>query len=197
MITPRFTFLLQSLMAIAAAAIISCTFTLSENAWAQEQPLVPEQNPPGDIPDSQVFLDYASPLGFSVRVPEGWARTDRSDGVLFVDKYDSVAVSVAAAVAAPTAQTVRENEVPSLVKAGRAVKISAISTVKLPAGVAVRIAYTSNSEPNAVTNKKIRLENNRYLFFNAGRLAALDLSAPAGADNVDQWKLMAESFRWH
>jgi hypothetical protein len=61
----------------------------------------------------------------------------------------------------------------------------------------VLIVYTSNSDPNAVTDKQIRLENNRYLFYRAGHEAALTLSAPAGADNVDQWQLMANSFRWN
>lgn len=166
-------------------------------ASAQEQPIAPETNPPGDIPDSQVFITYTSPLGFSLQVPEGWARGDRADGARFADKYDSVDLSAAAAPSGPTVKTVRSNEAAALVKTGRAVKIVSVKPVKLSAGSVVLIAYTSNSEPNAVTNKQIRLENNRYLFFKAGRLVALDLSAPVGADNVDQWKLMAESFRWN
>ena len=165
-------------------------------AIAQEQPVAPEINPPGDIPDSQVFVPYDSPLGFSLSVPEGWGRTDRSDGARFADKYDGVDISVAPANAEPTTQSVHANEAPALEKTGRAVEIVAVKSVTLPAGKAVRISYKSNSAPNAVTGKQIRLENDRYLFFKAGRLATLDLSAPAGADNADQWKLMAESFRW-
>lgn len=168
-----------------------------ESAFAQEQPITPEANPPGDIPDSQVFIAYSSPLGFSLKVPEGWARSDPVDGVRFVDKYDSVELSVALAPSAPTVKTARSTEAAALVKAGRAVKIVSIKSLELPTGSTVVIAYTSNSEPNAVTNKQIRLENNRYLFFNAGQLVALNLSAPVGADNVDQWKLMAESFHWN
>ena len=61
----------------------------------------------------------------------------------------------------------------------------------------MQIVYTSDSEPNAVTDKQIRLENNCYLFEQAGREAALTFSAPAGADNADQWQLMARSFRWN
>jgi hypothetical protein len=56
-------------------------------AVAQEQPITPEVNPPGDIPDSQVFVTYASPVGFSIKVPEGWAMTERPDGARFTDKY--------------------------------------------------------------------------------------------------------------
>jgi hypothetical protein len=79
-------------------------------AWAQEQPVAPEANPPGDIPDSQVFVAYASPLGFSLKIPEGWARSNRPDGVRFADKYDSVDVSSLPASSAPTVETVRRNE---------------------------------------------------------------------------------------
>jgi hypothetical protein len=183
---------------VAFAIVLGMPMTLNPPAaWAQEQPVAPETNPPGDIPDSQVFITYTSPLGFSLKVPEGWARSDRADGARFADKYDSVDVSAAAASSAPTVKTVRKDEAAALLKTGRAVKILSVTPIKLPTGNAVLIAYTSNSEPNAVTSKQIRLENNRYLFFNAGRLVALDLSAPVGADNVDQWKLMAESFRWN
>ena len=166
-------------------------------AVAQEQPITPEVNPPGDIPDSQVFVTYASPVGFSIKVPEGWAMKERPDGTRFTDKYDSVDISVASSASAPTPERVRKEEALILTKSGRAVRISTIRRVTLPAGPAMLIVYTSNSEPNAVTDKQIRLENNRYLFFREGREAALSLSAPAGADNADQWRLMANSFRWN
>jgi hypothetical protein len=178
------------LAAMAASGLVAV-------ARAQEQPMAPETNPPGDIPDSQVFIAYDSPLGLTLKVPEGWARTDRADGALFVDKYDSVDLSVAPAAEAPTADSVRRKEVPELIRAGHAVKVSALRTVRLPAGAAVLVVYTSNSEPNAVTGKRVRLDNDRYFFYRAGRSAALTLSAPAGADNADQWQLMAESLRWN
>jgi hypothetical protein len=68
--------------------------------------------------------------------------------------------------------------------------------VALPGGKAVLIKYTSNSQPNAVTNKQVRLENEAYVFFKNGKTATLTLWAPQGADNVDQWQRMAKSFRW-
>lgn len=188
----------SKLLWLLAAAMTSVTLVpMSSPATAQEQPVATEKNPPGDIPDSQVFILYRSSLGFSLKIPEGWARTDRTDGAAFVDKYDTVDVSVASAAVAPTAESAANNEAVALTKSARAVKVSAVEDVRLPAGPAVLIVYTSNSAPNAVTNKQIRLENNRYLYYHAGKLATLDLSAPAGADNVDQWKLMSDSFRWN
>lgn len=164
-------------------------------ALAQEKAVAPEKNPPGDIPDSQVFVTYASPLGFQLKVPEGWARKDRRDGASFADKYGEIAVVVRQGPA-PTLASVRAGEAAELEASGRAVKITGVSEVKLPAGPAVRIVYGENSEANAVTGKQIRLESERYLIAHAGSVASLTFSAPAGADNADQWKLMSDSFGW-
>jgi hypothetical protein len=71
---------------------------------------------------------------------------------------------------------------------------------------AMQVAFsTASTQPTAssvrndqavTTNKQVRLENNRYLYFNNGKLATLTLSAPVGADNVDQWLRIARSFKW-
>jgi hypothetical protein len=165
-------------------------------ALARETAVAPEKNPPGDIPDDQVFITYKSPTGFSLKVPEGWARKDNPEGVSFADKYGAIDVTVTSSSLPPTAASTRTSASSDLEKNGRAVKISSIKDVKLPAGPAVQIVYTSNSDRNPVTNKQIRLENERYLIAHAGKIATLTLSAPAGADNADQWKLMSDSFRW-
>jgi hypothetical protein len=165
-------------------------------AFAQDKVIAPEKNPPGDIPDSQVFVTYSSPLGFALKVPEGWSRTDSASGVAFADKYGRIDVSVADAAAGPTAATAKTGAAAELEKTGRAVKITSVKDVTLPAGRAVQIMFAANSEPNSVTGKQIRLESERTLIFHAGKLAAITFSAPAGADNADQWKLMADSFRW-
>jgi hypothetical protein len=45
------------------------------------------KNPPGDIPDDQVFVVYASAAGgYRVKVPEGWKRTEQGPDVEFIDK---------------------------------------------------------------------------------------------------------------
>ena len=184
---------LFSLACLAAILILAD----SSPALAAEKAVPVENNPPGDIPDTQVFIDYRSPLGFTMKVPEGWARSDRVDGASFVDKLDGVIVSVSKATSAPTLESVKSTAMPDLKIAERAVTVASVKAVKLPAGPAIRVVYTSNSEPNAVTNKQIRLENERYLYFKDGKLVTLELYAPKGADNVDQWQLMSESFRWN
>lgn len=155
-----------------------------------------EKNPPGDIPDTQVFIEYRSALGFSLKVPEGWARKDGPDGVSFTDKLDGVVVMISAAASPPSVESVKQVYVPKMEAAGRAVKVAGVRAVKVSGGSAILISYTSDSEPNAVTNKPVRLENRRYLYFRNGKLAELDLYAPFGADNADQWRMMSQSFRW-
>ncbi len=162
----------------------------------QQQAVTPETNPPGDIPDTQVFVAYASPQGFHLEVPEGWARAGNDQKVQFTDKYGSVEVQVSAAPAAPTANSAEQNRVATLMASNRAVEVTQIQDVQLPGGPAVRIDYASNSAPNPVTEKQIRLENAAYLFYRGGKLVSVTFSAPYGADNVDQWRYMSESFGW-
>lgn len=181
----------------ALAGVIVAAALAASSALAAEIAVAPEHNPPGDIPDTQVFITYHSPEGFSLKVPEGWARTDLAHGASFVDKLDGVVVTVTNAKAAPTIAETKEMIVPAMKRQGRAVKVSKVEAAKLPAGSAIRIVYSSNSKPNAVTNKQVRLEDNRYLYYAKGRLVTLDLYAPYGADNVDQWQLMSRSFQWN
>jgi hypothetical protein len=169
----------------------------SETPLPSEDPVAPENNPVGDISDSQAFIKYTSKAGgYSLEVPEGWGRTEQSSDVSFIDKLDGVKVAVGSADQAPTVDSVKNNQAADLVKNGRAVKIASISEVTLPQGKAIKITYTSNSEPNSVTGKQVRLDNDAYYYFKNKSLAVLTLWAPLGADNVDQWKRMSESFGW-
>jgi hypothetical protein len=188
----------QSAAASPVTSAIPVTIQATETPVASnEQPVAPEQNPPGDIPDNQVFVEYASAAnGYTLQVPEGWARTETGTDVSFVDKLDGLKVAITDAATAPTAKTAPDNEVAALQKSGRAVQITGVKDVQLPGGPAVLVEYTSNSDPNPVTGKQVRLEDNSYLFFKNGKLATLTLWAPLGADNVDQWQQIAKSFKW-
>jgi hypothetical protein len=175
----------------------SASSTADAPIRAGESAVAPEVNPPGDIPDSQAFVAYANASGgYKLEIPEGWARTENGTSAGFVNKFDGVRIDVAPASTAPTAASVRANEAKNIQSQGHAVTITGVSDVNLPGGKAVVVKYTSNSDPNPVTNKRIRLENQTYVFFNNGKEAMLTVWAPQGADNVDQWQRMAKSFRW-
>ena len=190
---------------LASVLLIGLAVSLVPLAWAQPlgttstqspPPIAAEKNPPGDIPDNQAFVEYRSPLGFSIKVPEGWARREQPNDVSFSDKYNRVQVAVSAHPSAPTIASVKANEVGALERSPKAIRLVSVTQLALPAGAVVVAHYGANSDVNPVTNKAIRLDNASYYFWREGKLAVLTLSAPAGADNVDQWQLMAKSFAW-
>ena len=192
----RQVFILATLLTVAAPLSATAQPTSPAALAGRQAPLPPLANPPGDIPDSQAFVAYRSPLGFSVKAPEGWSRREQPNGVSFTDKYGSLSVELTDTSAPPTQATARQVQAAALEALPEAVTVSKITAASLPGGSAVTISYASNSAPNAVTGKAIRLENEQYLFWSAGKLATVTLSAPFGADNTDQWQLMVKSFLW-
>src|SRR5256714_9780429 len=61
----------------------------------------------GDIPDNQVFLTFANrSAGYSIKYPEGWARSGSGGDVTFRDK-DNVIHVVVARGAQPTPASVK------------------------------------------------------------------------------------------
>jgi hypothetical protein len=178
----------------AALVFFPLTPAISANP---EIAVAPEVSPPGDIPDNQAFITFKSGFGFSIKVPEGWARTDQASETIFADKYNHITLTTATSPAAVDIDVAKATLVPEIEKTGHAIKIGKISEVKLKAGKAVKIAFDSNSQPNPVTNKQVREENEIFFFSKNGKRVTLRLSAPKGADNVDQWKLISSSFRWN
>ena len=162
-----------------------------------QKPVAPEKNPTGDIPDNQAFVTYTSQQGkYKLEAPEGWARTVKGGDVSFVSKLNGMSVTLNNSSSAPTVASVRKNEVPALKKAHGAVRVDQVQSVNTSAGQAVLVKYTSNSKPDPVTGKQVRQENNNYYFYKNGKLATLRLYAPLGADNVDQWNRISQSFGW-
>ncbi|HZC35549.1 MAG TPA: PsbP-related protein [Chthoniobacterales bacterium] len=178
---------MKTSLSLILSETLICLFLSTAPAWATEK------NPPGDIPDDQVFVSYTSSAGgYTLKVPEGWSRSERGSDVDFIDKFDGVAVAVSSATAPPTAKDIMAG----LAKPEKAVRVVSTKDIQLPAGKVLLVKYESDSEANPVTNKRVRLENEAYVFYKNGKTATLTLWAPKGADNADQWKLMSESFRW-
>lgn len=164
---------------------------------SSEKPLPPEKNPTGDIPDSQVFIKFTSSTGgYVLQVPEGWARKTSGMNVSFTEKLDGLSVTIVHQSHVPDLESVRTEQAAELRRTVRAVTIKGIGEIKRESGMAVLLSFECNSEPGPVTNKQVRLENNLYFYYQNGKLAELRLWAPVGADNVDQWNLISNSFRW-
>ncbi len=162
-----------------------------------ESPVAPETNPAGDISDTQAFITFVAAQGnYSLEIPEGWARTTHGSDVRFVNKFDGVSVTLKPTVAAPTVANGAQDEITALTQSERAFKVGEVSEIKLPGGQALLITASANSDPDPVTGKQVRLEEQFYFFYKNGTQAMVQLWAPQGADNVDQWKRMTESFTW-
>jgi hypothetical protein len=146
---------------------------------ASPSPLTPEAQAAatGDIPDNQVFLTFRNRAsGYSMKYPEGWAQQGAGGHVTIRDKNNIVriVVSPGAKPSVPGAQQVTISSAPAL-----------------------KVVYRTRSAQNAVTGKRVTLVVNRYYLWHNGKRAVVDLGTPVGVDNVDAYRLMIESFRWH
>ena len=128
-------------------------------------------------------------------MPEGWARTASPAGVSFTDKLNTIAIQTSRA-AAPTMASVRAAEVPAVQGSVHGFVLAGLSTVSRPAGTAVLIRYSADSRPDPVTGKVYKDAIERYEFYRNGTEAVVTLAGPAGADNVDPWRTVTNSFRW-
>jgi hypothetical protein len=155
-----------------------------------------EVSPGGDISDTQAYVPYGPTAGgYTVSVPEGWARTDLTNGAAFSDKYNNIRIEQTAAATAPTTASVQADVVPQ-VAAGGGTAIAAPTKVTRKGGDAILVTYAQQSAPDATTGKRVTLAVERYLFWKNGSLVSVTLSAPKGSDNVDPWRTITDSFAW-
>ncbi|MFE4821506.1 hypothetical protein ACFRFU_34695 [Streptomyces sp. NPDC056704] len=166
-------------------------------AGAGAAPAPTESNPPGDIPDNQAYVAFRPSGGaFTVKVPEGWARTGQGGATVFTDKLNRVEIATASASSAPTVTSVGSEVVPRL--RGQVPKFDGpkVSQVNRHAGSAVLLKYQGDSAADPVTGKVVRDAFERYAFYRQGHEVDLTLSGPVNADNVDPWRIVTDSFSW-
>jgi hypothetical protein len=196
------------LAALAVAAVVAvlngCGTTTNPAAGSSASqpsssptPQAAESNQPGDIPDNQAFVLYtAADHSFTMKYPEGWARTDSGADVVFSDKFNSITVAPHNGFYQPTEDYARTVEMPEIASSTTGFTPGNISTVQRSAGPVVLITYRGDSPPSPVTGKSIKQDVQRYEFANAGRGVVVTLSAPAGSDTVDRWRVITDSFTW-
>jgi hypothetical protein len=144
-----------------------------------------------------VFVAYTPPTGgFSVKVPEGWARTESGGTVTFTDKLNSIRMESVPASKAPTVESARQTELPAIRASAKNFQAGNVSEVTRKAGTAILLTYKADSAPDPVTGKVVHDAVERYEFWKAGTEVVLTLSGPDGADNVDPWRTVTDSFTW-
>ena len=162
-----------------------------------QSPVPAESNPPGDIPDTTVYVPYRSAAGhLQLKVPEGWSRRTGPAGATFTSNLNTITVTWRTMAAAPTVQSVRATTVPALRARTLAFRLLAVRAVTLAGGPAVEIIYQVNSRPSLVTGRQYRLVIERFELYRHGRGVILGLSSAVGSDNVDPWRIVSQSFRW-
>ena len=182
-------------IATPASVVVTQPVPVTTVAGAVD-PNAPEVVDPGDIPDNQAFVAFASADGiYTVKVPEGWARTEANGVVTFTDKYNSITVQSTTATEAPTVSSVTSTGLTD-VASDPTFALTDVTSVTRKAGDGVLATCEIGSSPNAVTGKKALLAVERYVFFHNGTDVTLTLSGAKGADNVDPWKIVSDSLTW-
>jgi hypothetical protein len=165
---------------------------------ASDSAVPTESNPPGDIPDTQVFVAWSPPGGgYTVKVPEGWSRTAHGPATVFADTFNSVRAERRTAAAPPTVASVQSRDLPVIKAKSPGFALVTVATMVRKGGRAVLAEYRANSAPDPVTGKSVPLDVQRYAFYRSGKgEVVLTLSGAVGADNVDPWRTVTDSFRW-
>jgi hypothetical protein len=185
-----------AVLVLLPAAVGGCGSSKSA-ATKAPSPNAAEKSPPGDIPDNQAFVRFAMPGGgFSVEVPEGWARTGGGARVTFAANLNSVTIERGTANGVPNSGSVKRSDIPALARRTPGFKLQSVAPVRRAGGTAIRIRYLQKSKPNAVTGKAVTDAVERYVYTHGGRRAILTLAGSKGADNVDPWRTISDSLRW-
>ena len=169
----------------------------SSAASASAAPAKTESNPPGDIPDNQVYVPFTAPNGrVSVKVPEGWARSTTGTVTQFTDKLNRIEIAPSTSGSAPTVASVTSTDVPNLKSSVPNFKFSKITTDRRAGSTVVVVRYEGDSPQDPVTGKVVRDAFERYVYYHGGHRLDLTLSGPTNADNVDPWRIVSDSVRW-
>lgn len=149
----------------------------------------------GDIADTAVYLTYAG-SGYRIKYVEGWGiQLGPGQGVTISDKDSAETVALTGGNTALPAVVSRDlrhlrGTLPHFHLLHR-------GTVQLAPGRSVYLQYSTLSPPDQVTSKRVPVVVDRYYVPGAGKYATVTLSTPVGVDNVDAFRLIARSFRWH
>jgi hypothetical protein len=183
--------------AAGSAPVTSTSTSTTATAASGTGALTAEANAAaaGDIPDNQVFLTFSNATaGYSIRYPEGWLQRGNGQNVTFEDKNNRIRIVVSSG-SAFTAASVKAS-IAALESSNPSFRAAAPTSVALPAGLAFKVSYSTESAPNPVTNKRVTLAVDRYYLSKDGKRAVIDLAAPKGVDNVDAFRMISRSFRW-
>jgi hypothetical protein len=115
--------------------------------------------------------------------------------VAITDKDSAETVAVVTGNTHP--QAMARADLSRLTRGSKSFHLISSRVEALPAGPSVRAQYRTLSPKDPVTGKRVPVLVDRYYISGHGKEAVLTLQTPRGVDNVDAFRLIAHSFRWH
>jgi hypothetical protein len=173
--------------AVAGKASCGSSVTASSNEAASTAQ--------GDIPDNQQFLTFQNrPAGYSIKYPEGWARSGSGANVSFQDKSNTMTIVVKPGPQPTTASVTQDLK--QQATSDPCLSPGTPQTVTVGPNQAIKVTYTTQGPKSPVTGQRPKITVDRYVFYKNGKVAVVDLANPVGVDNVDAYRMISESFRW-
>jgi len=183
------------LCCLAVLVVMGCGSSKSKSGERGQSAADAKSAATGDIPDNQVFLTFRNQAaGYSILYPEGWARKGGGSRTTFQDKNNVIRIVVRRGHR-PTVASTRA-DVEKLKASTPSLTVGSAQTVTLQGQQVVKVSYSSESAPNPVTGRRVKLVIDRYVYFKGGRVAAVDLGTAVGVDNVDAYRMISRSFKW-
>ena len=183
------------LCCLAVLVVMGCGSSKSKSGEGGQSAADAKSAATGDIPDNQVFLTFRNQAaGYSILYPEGWARKGGGSRTTFQDKNNVIRIVVRRGHR-PTVASTRA-DVEKLKASTPSLTVGSAQTVTLQGQQVVKVSYSSESPPNPVTGRRVKLVIDRYVYFKGGRVAAVDLGTGVGVDNVDAYRMISRSFKW-
>jgi len=183
------------LCCLAVLVVMGCGSSKSKSGEGGQSAADAKSAATGDIPDNQVFLTFRNQAaGYSILYPEGWARKGGGSRTTFQDKNNVIRIVVRRGHR-PTVASTRA-DVEKLKASTPSLTVGSAQTVTLQGQQVVKVSYSSESAPNPVTGRRVKLVIDRYVYFKGGRVAAVDLGTAVGVDNVDAYRMISRSFKW-
>jgi hypothetical protein len=126
---------------------------------------------------------------------EGWGiKLGPGTGVTISDKDSAETVAVTAGKQSILAYA--SADISRLARNSPKYHLVSRGNVRLAAGTSIHVQYRTLSSKDPVTGKRVSVLVDRYYVPGSGKHAILTLQTPVGVDNVDAFRLIAQSFRW-
>ncbi len=201
------TLVITSLLVLAGSSCSTSASSTSASRPAASQPPASSQPASGKgsgtyVPASGtshaglLFEQYTSPKGgYHTIYPGGWNVGSKGSTVRIAKFGNAIVIAVRPAKTAPKPAGVKAALKKQRAKGDLLKVTKPPREVTLPAGKAVRVAFTQ-ARPASATSDAATLLVYRYILFHDGKVVVLSMLGPKEFDNRVAYRLIAEQFGW-